>query len=97
MKNSIKKRLAPYFKTFSSADQLKIDYFIQCVNEESCQKLTLSLLKKIGNWNHYGKTCFRGWSASSKEEITDYICKHSDLKKEEFKVLETHQSFFMIK
>ncbi|MBM6930981.1 hypothetical protein H5999_07935 [[Clostridium] spiroforme] len=61
-------------KTFSLADELKTDYFIQCVNEESCPKLTLSLLKKIGNWNHYGKTCFRGWSALSKEETTDYSC-----------------------
>lgn len=96
-KKNILKKIAPYFKTFSSSNSSEIDYIIHYEDENSCQKITLSLLQNIGTWGHYGNTGFRGWSALKKEDIVSYICQYTDLKKEEFKVLESHPSLFVIK
>lgn len=97
MKKSMTKKIAPYFKTFSSAEGAEMDYIIQCHEQSSCQKLSLSLLKNIGTWSHYGKTGFRGWSSLTKNDIVAYICQHADLNQDEFRVFEANASLFMIK
>ena len=86
-KNGFLAKIAPYFKTFSSADSIEIDYFIQCKHEISYQKLTPSLLKNIGTWSRYGNMGFRGWSALKKEEIVAYIHQETDLKEDELMLL----------
>lgn len=97
MKKSITKKIAPYFKTFSSAADAEMDYIILCHEQSSCQKLSLSLLKNMGAWSRYGKTGFRGWSSLTKDDIVAYICQHTDLNKDEFRVFEANASLFMIK